>query len=251
MIPGDIDLTENLDFYRDKEEKEYENTKDFNPPAILDVAGGNYSMYTNEWSWHNYSDISTVNTFSVDSNNRTINITTITTIDDYIPDIITQYRNSWHSSTSTFNVTWTCSSNTTTKNISELLELPTTTKLYEVDKLFGTKPEKNYDNESYRVLSLFNNKYEKRYKNAREFSSNFHIDDNYLWYYDDREAFIEDELYKLFGEKEEKEYPSTIPWLEELKRFSRRMYDDYMEELLDGEKDYYSYLTNYNWLGIH
>lgn len=39
-----------------------------------------------------------------------------------------------------------------------------------------------------------------------------------------------------------------IPWLTKL---NSRIFDDYKEELENGEKDYSSYLTNMGWLGIH
>ena len=39
-----------------------------------------------------------------------------------------------------------------------------------------------------------------------------------------------------------------IPWLHDLQR---RIFDDYEEELRNGEKDYSEYLTNMGWLGIH
>ena len=38
-----------------------------------------------------------------------------------------------------------------------------------------------------------------------------------------------------------------IPWFQDL---NYRIYDDYIEELLEGEKDYSSYLTNMSWIGI-
>ena len=40
----------------------------------------------------------------------------------------------------------------------------------------------------------------------------------------------------------------SIPWLSEL---HNRIFEDYKEELENGEKDYSSYLTNMGWLGIH
>lgn len=40
----------------------------------------------------------------------------------------------------------------------------------------------------------------------------------------------------------------SIPWLSKL---DSRIFGDYKEELENGEKDYSSYLTNMDWLGIH
>ena len=39
-----------------------------------------------------------------------------------------------------------------------------------------------------------------------------------------------------------------IPWFQNL---NQRIYDDYIDELHNGEKDYSSYLTNMSWIGIH
>ena len=53
-------------------------------------------------------------------------------------------------------------------------------------------------------------------------------------------------LYNL-SHRKNREYRYGIPWFQEL---NTRIYDDYIEELQYGEKDYSSYLTNMGWIGI-
>ena len=50
-----------------------------------------------------------------------------------------------------------------------------------------------------------------------------------------------------FFEVQGKQRRFGIPWFQDLQF---RIYDDYIEELREGEKDYSSYLTNMGWIGI-
>lgn len=52
--------------------------------------------------------------------------------------------------------------------------------------------------------------------------------------------------YRVFY-KRHKKYKRSIPWLSNL---DSRIYDYYMEELREGEKDYSEYLTNMHWIGV-
>ena len=105
---------------------------------------------------------------------------------------------------------------------------------------------------------------EKTYKNLKRAS--LYVDDHrkgyYVWedgifpwdnagIYSHRDEIIEDavalrELKRRVGTS--KQRLRSIPWLSEL---HNRIFEDYKEELENGEKDYSSYLTNMGWLGIH
>ena len=105
---------------------------------------------------------------------------------------------------------------------------------------------------------------EKTYKNLKRAS--WHIDDHrkgyYVWedgifpwdndgIYSHRDEIIEDavalrELKRRVGTSEQR--LRSIPWLSKL---HSRIFNDYKEELENGEKDYSSYLTDMGWLGIH
>lgn len=50
-----------------------------------------------------------------------------------------------------------------------------------------------------------------------------------------------------FSSRNNEDYRYGIPWFQDL---NSRIYEDYIEELKNGEKDYSSYLTNMGWIGI-
>lgn len=105
---------------------------------------------------------------------------------------------------------------------------------------------------------------EKTYKNLKRTS--WHVDDRRKGYYVREDKIFpwdNDGIYSHHGEiiedavalRKLKRRVSTseqrlrsIPWLSKL---HNRIFEDYKEELENGEKDYSSYLTNMDWLGIH
>jgi hypothetical protein len=114
-------------------------------------------------------------------------------------------------------------------------------------KFISTNPRINYCKECARKEDIDNNAREAKFhlKRTRKNRGSIHMPIN-LWnagsYY-----LPWDNNFCEWDDKRPKGLRG-IPWLTELQS---RIFNDYKEELENGEKDYSSYLTNMGWLGIH
>ena len=92
----------------------------------------------------------------------------------------------------------------------------------------------------------------KNYESEYIFEFN-HIDhsDNYDCYdcipWDHNKKDRKEDLNRIFGIQNAPQRRFGIPWFQDLQH---RIYNDYIEELREGVKDYSSYLTNMGWIGI-
>lgn len=266
MIHGDIDLTENLDFYRDKKEKEYKNTRDFNPPAVkisnnsfIRTNNVNLTTTTVSWSSADYNYFSTRDITYYLSNNlngstidETFGVDNILwyDLDDYYP-----------TTTSTMRMVYSGISNVSfsTKYKTYTFDIPVSSlrpiELSTCEKLFGRKREKVYSN------SRFGHRPKKKYTNCKLFTEKSSTANGY-WRNRIRDRLmglsgynITRTIHDIFGIKrdtyvDDYEY-SPIPWLEDLAKRHISLFKDYMEELRGKERDNDSYLTNYGWLRMN
>ena len=253
MIEGDIDLTENLDFLRDRKEPEYRNSRDFKSPIKFDTE--------NKWVWtatdsYSYRIINTA-TNNVLWLSEDPNVAIISSNDSL--DSTLSYHNDPVS-----NITWVTSSNISTgttsfsvnytNNCSNLLVYNDKPKEPTVsEKLFGKRPNKYY--EAFHLK--FGIKPKKDYFNAKEFDRFDPKEIRYRIYQElswgEIRSYKKD-IRDLFGIREEDDpyidhdNESPVPWFKSLREFNR-----HIRQIKQGEEeeDNISYLTNYSWLGIH
>lgn len=204
MIHGDIDLTENLDFYRDRKSKEYKNSKDFLPPAIRDNL---YSPSGGPSVWTNISATTastiTSNTITWTGNNQTMTFHNVnsddfdftTSLEITVPSNLNNLNNNWTymndhiSTTNTYNhysdaitsITYTSNNGNTTYyhcNI-PVDDYNDYHKPSICEKLFGTRKLLTYSSKYYYfrgneihykcIDDLFGERPVKKYHNTRDF----------------------------------------------------------------------------------
>ena len=270
MIEGDIDLTENLDFYKDRKEKKYKNSNAFLSDKSDDSTSRNLRQ---NWSW-----TSTSNTYNnsyiyryqnpVDGSSNIIELDGIyETIDNSVGFGSNNWN--WYDLTSstismnnpfitdisnnTISLRYNCNDNSiTAKSFS--FSWPSDVyqhKPSKSEKVFGKKKNKdNYQQISYVAKRMLGNKKKKIYVNTNAIKGKSYEKDKRRWMPIHSWYYMQSLNYRrIFGIKKSKEYEKGIPWLEDFKdRAGYRMYDDYMTELRENDKDYSSYLTNYSWL---
>lgn len=313
IVEGDIDLTQNLDFYRKKPKKllpaniELLGKNDKPEPTInpslddtfyiTNISGNSitvrYSSGISTWSLDRDTD--SYNHINIDEYNYYDN--------DYNSTLYITTNNNTYSYNTTFSTTTTISSRNNSINVST----------YELDDEYGElnswkckmKYIKNKSNTP--LKKLFSKWQSKKHFEEKESLSIYkcHCGEKFLairgfdgvckdclknqelkdkersfasraaftniFKFNKREPinydYIGDEVpwnnsEKYFGiksrsrgyggyirsirNKSENRY--GIPWFQEL---YSRIYDDYIDELKNGEKDYSSYLTNMGWIGIH
>ena len=319
VIEGDIDLTQNLDFYRKKPQKllpvnvKLLGRQDVPESKINTSLDDKFYITTVSESsiTVSYSNAdSRYNTWTIDRNNERFNYIdiddgtlSVTMYDDPADSTISSIASVRYSvndlyitTTSSSNVTntisvrynlddyiddfsWTAAKKKiykkkfgTLKDIKNVFSLwmgrePVEEKsslilheCYSCSKLFLARPdfygkcrECEREEELDKKRSIWCN-INNVYKRSFNF---FHVDrsDNYD-YFDDipwynvgdrnRPRNSVEARYMMY-KKNSSQRRYGIPWLQDLQS---RIYDDYIEELLHGEKDYSSYLTNMGWIGI-
>jgi len=270
MIHGDIDLTENLDFYRDRKEKDYKNTRDLsNKPSYiaLDNASDNASI-----AWTNSPNIMSSYTYTYNNTTFNTNIISDTSwnnsylIYNNISDIW-DFDNTMPSSNtitlsipSSQNIIYNISTSDGAITSISMSHTPTVKKSNQCTKLFGEKPVKEYSN--YKVIKKFSNKPKKEYKNSRFFTivrlSRLYSNtvDRYNAWRGNWVTDISNDIDYIFGSKHEPNKKdnyrfSPVPWLEDFAKKHRSLFEDYMEELRGNDVNNDKYLTDYGWLRIH
>jgi len=317
LVEGDIDLTQNLDFYRKKPKKLLPaNVKllgrDDVPESKLNTSIDNLYITTVSRSsvsisYSNTSNYQTVRRWTINNNNNEefnyidIDDSTISNSDNNLYITSSNYSTSI---TTTIN-----SSNTTSTSFSmryilddsdELDSWITTKKNYKrkynsaidtVKRIFSLWDSRDVFEEK-RSLEIYQcgcgaeflaprdfygcckkclrneelKKKEEMYASRIRYNRIFqfrhkkivddydYIGDEVPWH-NTGESFgipkprssIEARYFMLSG-KNNSTRRYGIPWFQNL---NQRIYDDYIDELKNGEKDYSSYLTNMSWIGIH
>ena len=280
MIKGNIDLTENLDFYRDKQLPKLPSIVPWNKDCDLDL-NTNYqhigtinTIYNNtstitivnnenELSWNSMRRNSTINTsFRVSySNNSTISnyntynwtiVSEYNIDDDYIgieydDEIISHV----YIDPSITSITNTKSIKVSVNNIEST----------DKKNIFGPMREQKEIKSS--IVHCRNCNKVLIGSNHRTLCDKcFRLSK----YQETKNEFLR---HKKIRHKRNrfnlmtKNYYSYIPWFDKpkprperikipwLRKLNSRIYDDYMRDLRYGEEDYSSYLTNMHWLGIH
>ena len=291
MIKGDIDLTENLDFYRDKQLPKLPSIAPWNKDCDLDL-NTNYqhigtinTIYNNtstitivnnenELSWNSTRRNNIINTSRriSYSNNSTItnyNTSNWTIVSEEYDDEIISHVYIDPSITNTSN--WTIVSEYDDEIISHAYIDPNITSIE------NTKSIKVSVNniESINKENIFGPMREQ--KEIK--SSIVHCRKCNKVLIGSNHRTLCDKCFRLSKYQETKNeflrhkrnrfnlmtrnYFSYIPWFDKpksrperikipwLRKLNSRIYDDYMRELRYGEEDYSSYLTNMHWLGIH
>ena len=213
MIKGDIDLTENLDFYRDKSNKEL--------PSIIPWKKSDTINKINYTSFDFDQFFTSTNYTTTSSSTIRITIDNVT----YNTDISYNITNNWYNST---DISYNSISNYTNK----LCEICYSQFNNKKSSLPWDSKSRNKD-----IASIKFNKKEKYYKKIpwilksiyRIFSLNTI---NIPW----------DKKHIKFNKEER-----ICPWF---KYLHSRIYEDYINDL-SKEQNYDSYLTNMTWLGIH
>jgi len=271
MVKGDIDLTENMDFYHDSDYKSQKKLpaeipwkRDIkNKIKISNVDDVYHTMYIPDS--YTYSDI-------VDSLWWTSS-----------PATLTANNVSYNNGPSTLNVSYTV---TTNDNTTTYYTYAYTNSSYTSN--FGT-----YWYDSYDIISDTDDGLTIKWYPNKHYGDHVEESTNYPWYnkkrvpktlshltftsskdYKERKS---DELsidiirklkfakkrehrgFSLFSpmsaraqilerkSKHSSDFDHKIPWLSKL---SSRIREDYLDELRDEGKDYDSYLTNRSWLGL-
>ena len=255
MVKGDIDLTENLDFYHDKKEKQLpvlpwrkEKEKTYLNTDDIEVPISSTSFMDYSWSsyYYNVSPYSTNNTISYTNYNFTLYYEIL---DD--DGRISLPGSTWTSAmTNFYNITLP------DPYYNEILDDNFTYKYYpndikEKEDIFGGyKKKKKINNVKLNYCSYCRrhlesckcNKYNKLYSLSKSEILSVKSDDNI-----NRELNTIKEIYRSRRfKRKEKEHKRKIPWLRHL---NHRIYEDYIDDLHE-EKDYSKYLTDMSWLGI-
>ena len=264
MIKGDIDLTENLDFYRDKQLPKLPSIVPWNKDCDLDL-NTNYqhigtinTIYNNtstitivnnenELSWNSTRRNNTINTsFRISySNNSTItnyntsNWTIVSEYDDeiishaYIDPNITSIENTKSIKVSVNNI-----ESINKENIfgpmREQKEIKSSiVHCRKCNKVLIGSNHRTLCDKCFRLSKYQETKNEFLRHKRNRFNL---MTRNYFSYI------------PWFDKPKSRPERIKIPWLRKL---NSRIYDDYIRELRYGEEDYSSYLTNMHWLGIH
>ena len=305
-ISGDIDLTENLDFYRDKKtlaEKTDPRRYGLLPwKKFKPVKHDEINKEPSSYAWSNWTDNSSFR-ITYNSNDGMVLSSTVSNYSDdtdntvafYTPENSVNYGVMSTSSTSlqpylTWN-NWTNNNITTTLSVNggyytietdasfidDTYEVKNTFKIGEYRPRFGEKlvscklPEKKKplhkrvmldeygwevkDNIMRRtgfieaICNVFSLPSPSLYRElyGRALSRKMRWDEK------DEEAYVDNWLFtgKLnripLARRTEVFHSHGIPWFDNL---NGRVIDDYLDELHGEEKDYSSYLTNMNWLGV-
>jgi len=314
LIEGDIDLTQNLDFYRKKPKKllpanvkllgredilESRLNTSFDDIEIATISGSNVTIsYSN--------NIQTVRTWTINSNNeefRYVDIDDGESIISYDDNNLYITSSNYNTNLTTINTTNTSSSRfsmTYTLDDDELTSWTTTKKYYKrkfksaidtVKKVFSLWNSREVFEEK-RSLEIYQcscgteflaprdfygcckkclrneelKKKEEMYASRIKYNRIFQfrhreINDDYDYIGDEvpwdntgesfgipRPRSSIEARYFMLSKKNKGIHRYGIPWFQDL---NQRIYDDYIDELKNGEKDYSSYLTNMSWIGIH
>ena len=272
MIKGDIDLTENLDFYRDKQLPKLPSIVPWNKDSDLDLNTNcqyistintiynNTSTITivnneNELSWNSMRRNSTINTsFRISySNNSTItNYNTSNWIIDSEYDIDDDYIGNEYNDEIISHV-YIDSSITNNKSIKVSVN---NIESINKENIFG--PIREYKEIKSSIVHcrkcdkvLIGSNHRTLCDKCFRLSKYQEAKDEFLGHKRNRFNLMTRNYYSYipwFDKPKSRPERIKIPWLRKL---SSRIYDDYMRELRYGEEDYSSYLTNMNWLGIH
>lgn len=315
LVEGDIDLTQNLDFYRKKPKKLLpanvkllgrEDVPKFKLNSFDDITIDTTFGSSVTISYSN--NVQTVRTWTINSNNEEFRYVDI----DDGENIISYNDNDLYITSSNYSTNLTTTINNTTNTTSsqfsmsyildddELTTWTTTKKYY-------TKKIKSAIDTVKRVFSLWNSRelfeekrsleiyqcgcgaeflaprdfygcckkclrneelkkkeeiYASRIKYNRIFQFRHReINDDYDYIGDEvpwdnvgesfgipRPRSSIEARYFMLSKKNKGIHRYGIPWFQDL---NQRIYDDYIDELKNGEKDYSSYLTNMGWIGIH
>ena len=236
MIKGDIDLTENLDFYRDKQLPKLPSIVPWNKDCDLDLNTNYQHIGTINTIYNNTSTITIVNNEnelswnsmrrnSTISNYNTSNWTIVSEYDiddDYIgmeydDEIISHV----YIDPSITSITNTKSIKVSVNNIESINK----------ENIFGHMREQKEIKSSIVHCRNCNKVLIRHKRNRFNLMTRNHY--SYIPWFDKPKSIPE---------------RIKIPWLRKL---NSRIYDDYMRDLRYGEEDYSSYLTNMHWLGIH
>lgn len=297
IIEGDIDLTQNLDFYRKKPQKllpaniSLKGRHD-EPDSKINIDNGScyintisnssiqlyynntaervYTIYNRNRNRYNYID-------TYDDDEPLFNSITVSDSNDYSMTISSSNTTSTIYTTRTqINTVWEWIDDnwTTLKTKSKKF----ISSLEEKFKLWSARPKHEmidslhicycYECGTSFLSTSSNGKCKKclqeehikekmdKVINKNRFGFHFNHIQRVDWYdgFDDIPWDIKPRgielmrrhLYNLSHNKN-REYRYGIPWFQKL---NTRIYDDYIEELRYGEKDYSSYLTNMGWIGI-
>lgn len=285
MINGDIDLTENLDFYHDKKDKKNDKGTSIIPwkPAIVPPTINRYDIdpYTSQTSnstinyidsYTNRSSNSTITNFSWNQYNDTIymryeyeylsrDFLTLSynelDLDFYTYRAFNNYLNyTDYSKCQSFILDSLGSYFDDSEKESSIFgkyrhhEM----KSIKISKLFKKKREDISKNDT---VKLF------RERNRHEYSKDFTYLNSILASFRIK-ASINDSKYEIIDNPRGRRRPSLrhiddkydeskkrlheIPWLKKLNGWR---FDDYVEELRGGEKDYSKYLTDMHWLRMN
>lgn len=260
-IEGDIDLTQNLDFYRKKppmllpKNVNLGKHKEDNLDTIFSSSfDGNITYYNNDTSTlhiYNYDDSSiySTNTISFNISNNistTYNISSTISTSTFDNIHISISNNDWTSMKKTvkrqiFNL-W--------DHIDKILPINLVSRCSKCHKLLLFANQFSRQGYICKCKSCERNKdinfgqyhYNKFVFNTRDRSEEYEFYDIIPWenYFEDNDK---SSLWIRWSYSKNKR---KIPWLRDL---DSSIYDDYIEDLKE-EQDYSSYLTNMGWIGI-
>lgn len=272
-IEGDIDLTQNLDFYRKKPKMLLpknvdlgEHIKEDNSDAIFSSSfNGSITYYNNDPNRlyiYNYDDSSLYpqNTISLNLDTSDYNTAIRTTSISDNSIIYTISSNSTAINSINFSISndgWTSMKKSIKRksfnlwdHIDKILPINLVGRCSKCHKLvlFATQSSKQgyickcKSCENNKELNFAQYKYKRFIFNTRDRSEEYEFYDIIPWenYFEDNDK---SSLWTRWNYSKDKR---KIPWLREL---DTRVYDDYIEDLKE-EQDYSSYLTNMGWIGI-
>lgn len=285
-IEGDIDLTQNLDFYRKKPQKllpanvSLKGRHDSEPKSEINIVSGenltiqvSNRIYRNDTSYiydgYYNNHVNTISYNNYNSNMFTISYSDTTNTANNIT-YTTRLRNTINDTWEWIDDGWTTIKSKTKKFVSAIEDK---------FKLWSSRPKSEIKDSLFicycyecgaSFLSLSSSgkckkclreeqSKEKLDKAINRSGSRFRF--NHIQrvdYYDGFDGvpwnekpngigLLRNHLYGLSSRNRNREYRYGIPWFKDL---NTRIYDDYIDELLNGEKDYSSYLTNMGWIGI-
>lgn len=273
MINGDIDLTENLDFYHDKKDKKNDKGTSIIPwkPAITPSTINRYDIdpYTNyrsnntitnfswnQYSWNQYNDPTYIRYEYLSSNVLTLsynqldqdfytystfydclNYTDYSKCKSFIIDSLDSYFDDSEKESSIFGK----------YRHHEM-------KGIKISRLFKKKREDASKNDTVKFFRERNrHEYSKDFTYLNSILASFRIkasiNDSKYEIIDNTRGRRRPRLMHLDDEYDEsKKRLHEIPWLKKLIGWR---FDDYVEELRNGEKDYSKYLTDMHWLRMN
>lgn len=269
-IRGDIDLTQNLDFYRKKPEmllpKNVDLSKDQSPSKInIDNSGDTYLTinYNDDMSYTNITNLDFSSYYNPDtitynySNNGLYTLTSTNSItfnyhydrnnhsfrfNTFNRDMINTMNISFATKLSKYKEKavkiWDHiikaepkSIKATCSKCGKIILNPTSYKHSQLCKSCGYKKDIRFGRFTFQGFKFYH----------KDRSDDYEYYDEIPW---ENSYDYETSYWSPFNRKRNR---VQIPWLQEL---SSRIYQDYIDDLHE-EKDYSSYLTNMGWLGIH